>query len=58
MRSGLTITVKPEVKGSRHVESNTELDVSKLGVFGKEMEEVIKQTLEVGQLSNDFVTFY
>jgi len=46
VRSGLTITVKPEVKGSRHVESNTELDVSKLGVFGKEMEEVIKQTLE------------
>ena len=51
IRSGLTITVKPEVKaGTRHVESNTELDVSKLGVFGKEMEDVIKQTLEVEQI--------
>ena len=48
VRSGLTITVKPEVKGgTRHVESNTELDVTKLGVFGQEMEEVIKQTLDV-----------
>jgi len=47
VRSGLTITVKPEVKGgTRHVESNTELDVTKLGVFGQEMEEVIKQTLD------------
>jgi len=48
MDLGMTVTVKPDVKsGSRHVETvNSELDIRKLGVFGKEMEAIIAQSLE------------
>jgi len=48
MDLGMSVTVKPDAKsGSRHVETgNSELDIRKLGVFGKEMEAILAQSLE------------
>ena len=46
-RSGLTITVKP---GSRHITADTNNDMELdrlLAVFGTDMEDIIKQILEV-----------
>ena len=38
---------RPDTR-NRHVDTNIELDLRKLAVFGKDMEDIIAQTLEVG----------